>query len=122
MSTVSPSPSSGPGARFTVVRLRAGYHVAEVDAFVDRCRAALTRRDGSVTAGDVAAVQFTPVRLRGGYDMGEVDRYLGQVSGELAEQAAASSMTTGTTGDAAIGAAASTHCPGCRCAELGLLD
>jgi len=115
MSTVSPSPSSAPGERFTVVRVREGYAIPEVDEFVDRCRAALARRDGSMTAGDVAAVQFTPVRLRGGYDMGEVDRYLAQVSGELAEQAAQAAITGFS------GTPAPTHCPGCRCAELGLL-
>lgn len=65
------------GARFTLVRLREGYDIAEVDAFVAQIGT------GSVTSADARHVRFTPVRLRQGYDMGEVDGYVDGIAAEL---------------------------------------
>ncbi|SDS90849.1 DivIVA domain-containing protein [Jiangella sp. DSM 45060] len=82
----SPGPSAAvqppgqvPGALFLVVRMREGYDIGEVDAFVERIR------DGarSLTADEVNQVQFTTVRLRAGYDMQAVDEYLDEVVGWL---------------------------------------
>jgi DivIVA domain-containing protein len=65
--------------RFTRTRYRAGYAIADVDAFIDRIEATLgirPRYGPPVTAADVAAVQFRLVRLRAGYEMREVDEAL----------------------------------------------
>ena len=72
---VTPGPQ--PGARFALVRMREGYDVAEVDAFVARVR------DGHVTSADARNARFTPVRLRQGYDMGEVDDYVDGLAAQL---------------------------------------
>jgi hypothetical protein len=55
--------------------------------------------------------------MRTGYEMGPVDSYLD----ELAAQLAARHGDPATTGAPAAGSAGG-HCPGCRCAELGLTD
>lgn len=73
--------------RFTAVRLREGYTMGEVDAFVERARVAYLTGDGSVTPKDVQQVRFTPVRLREGYDMGEVDETLDEVHALLRDRA-----------------------------------
>lgn len=73
-----------PGERFTVVRWREGYAIEEVDAFVERCFADLSRgAHGDLTAATVRDVRFTPRRFRAGYDMDEVDVYLDEVLTEL---------------------------------------
>lgn len=69
--------------RFTPVRIREGYTMGEVDAFIERARQAYVTRDGSVSPEEVARVRFTPVRLREGYDMGEVDQLLDEVQALL---------------------------------------
>lgn len=68
---------------FTRVRLREGYDLAEVDAFMERVHRALESGDGSVTAEDVRNVRFSPVRIRQGYDMGEVDAELDRIAAGL---------------------------------------
>lgn len=73
--------------RFTAARLREGYTMGEVDAFVERARVAYLTGDGSVTPKDVQQVRFTPVRLREGYDMGEVDQTLDEVHALLRDRA-----------------------------------
>lgn len=65
------------GARFAVVRLREGYDIAEVDAFVTRVAA------GNVSSADARSARFTPVRVRLGYDMGEVDDYIDGIAAQL---------------------------------------
>ncbi|PZF79665.1 DivIVA domain-containing protein [Jiangella anatolica] len=87
---MTPAPSGGPvqppgqvpGARFLVVRMREGYDIGEVDAFVDRILAA------ALTTDAVRQVQFTTVRLRAGYDMQAVDEYLDEVAAWLETAAA----------------------------------
>jgi DivIVA domain-containing protein len=74
-----PDPSTGKRPHFRVGRFRAGYDMAEVDAFVDRIFAALDGR-AVLTPAEIRGVAFTSVRIREGYDVAEVDAFL-----ELAE-------------------------------------
>ncbi len=88
--------------RFTPVRIRAGYDMAEVDQLLDDVQAELERsaRDRGrgcsrcetsdagtsstrLTSETVQAKRFTPVRFREGYDMDEVDLFLDDVQVEL---------------------------------------
>lgn len=71
------NPSPVASERFTRVRWREGYDIAEVDALLDRINA------GTATSSDVGTVRFRPVRLQWGYDMGEVDDYLASVEERL---------------------------------------
>ncbi|WP_053202373.1 DivIVA domain-containing protein [Jiangella muralis] len=64
------------GDRFRTVRLREGYDLGEVDAFVDHVRATLAT---TLTAAEVRGTEFTTVRLREGYDMQTVDEWLDAV-------------------------------------------
>ena len=65
------------GNRFSRVRWREGYDIAEVDAFLAKVDA------GSAASADVQSARFTPVRLRWGYAMGEVDAYLASIEDAL---------------------------------------
>ena len=65
--------------RFTPTRFRAGYDMAEVDVFLDRCEQALKTGDGSVNAESVLDMRFTPTRFREAYEMAEVDAFLDDV-------------------------------------------
>ncbi|HEX4833530.1 MAG TPA: DivIVA domain-containing protein [Trebonia sp.] len=80
-------------ARFSATRLRPGYKMPEVDAFLARLQATvdqLTRGGSSFGAGailtpeDVRAVQFGTTRLKPGYDEEEVDIFLTRAEAELA--------------------------------------
>lgn len=74
------------GKRFTQVRLREGYSIEQVDAFVERCIIELARGPAAQLAPeDVQNVRFDAVRLQKGYDMGEVDAYLDYVTALLTE-------------------------------------
>ena len=80
---------AGVSRRFTRTRYRAGYSMADVDAFIDRIEETLSLRPRygpPVTAADVAAVQFRLVRLRTGYEMREVDEALDRYAEQLREQ------------------------------------
>jgi DivIVA domain-containing protein len=66
--------------RFPGVRMREGYDLAEVDAFVDHIRASLGT---TLTADEVRHIQFTTVRLRFGYVMQAVDEYLDEVLAQV---------------------------------------
>jgi DivIVA domain-containing protein len=67
--------------RFTPVRLREGYDMGEVDAFLDRIVA--VANDPAAIAALVSGARFTPVRLREGYHMGQVDAFVrGLVGGD----------------------------------------
>jgi DivIVA domain-containing protein len=74
------SPTPPHQVRFTVVRFREGYNMADVDEFIRRTHRALESRDRSVTASDVSSVRFRPVRLKEGYDTGEVDEELDRIA------------------------------------------
>ena len=68
--------------RFTPVRIREGYSLGEVDAFLDRVIARLSGT-GDLTSDEVRKVRFTPVRWREGYDMGEVDAAMDAITATL---------------------------------------
>ncbi|WP_131737998.1 DivIVA domain-containing protein [Actinomadura roseirufa] len=70
-------------ARFSSARLRSGYDVRDVDAFLDRIVAGLRGAAPPVTARDVRESAFRVVRLGPGYDEQEVDRFLVQLAGAL---------------------------------------
>lgn len=75
--------------RFTRTRLREGYAVADVDAFMELVRSSL---DGtavvSLTPTQVREQQFATVWWRDGYAEDEVDAALDEVEVRLAERAA----------------------------------
>jgi DivIVA domain-containing protein len=105
-------------SRFTVVRLREAYDIAEVDGFLERIEAALSEGP-RMTPDDVRGVRFKPVRVRPGYDMGEVDRFLDEVGAELGrrgtaapgEQAAPGRLSTAGAGREAPAPTASVAAP-----------
>jgi len=73
--------------RFTPVRLRTGYDMGEVDAYLDQVKAHLLALDAAVEGtgpapAPLAPAFFSPVRLREGYDISEVDAFLDQVDAE----------------------------------------
>jgi len=95
-------------SRFRSTRLRPGYSVAEVDDYLDRCRATLAHYEGGgragattlsrslpttlskdahdaalLTAADVRSVRLPTTRWREGYAMEEVDDLLDGVVNEL---------------------------------------
>ena len=86
----SPAPVVAPGStawairglvervRFSPVRLREGYDMADVDRLLDEVIEAAER--GEPIAAVVARAHFTPVRMREGYDMDEVDSFLAQLA------------------------------------------
>jgi DivIVA domain-containing protein len=66
-------------ARFSPVRVREGYDMAEVDEFLDRLVEAAER--GEPVAPLVESVEFTRIRVHEGYEIGEVDHFLKQLTG-----------------------------------------
>ncbi|SPT64400.1 MULTISPECIES: DivIVA domain-containing protein [Actinomadura] len=70
-------------ARFSGARLRSGYDVRDVDAFLERVIAGLRGTAPPVTARDVRESAFRVVRLGPGYDEHEVDRFLLQLAAAL---------------------------------------
>jgi len=80
-------------SRFRPTRLREGYDMGEVDAFLDDLCTLL--RSGEPIAGLIGEVRFTPVRLREGYDMDDVDSLLQHVASSVG------SVPTGETSPAA---------------------
>jgi DivIVA domain-containing protein len=90
---------SGPEhVSFMRVRLREGYAVGQVDAFVEQAVLALSARDPSVRAEDVRAVRFAPVRVRAGYDMREVDAFLDELEKQLPARQPDPSSAQGSRG------------------------
>ena len=69
---------------FTAVRLREGYAMRQVEAFVAQAVQSLNSPCPTVRPQDVRAVRFTPVRVRAGYDMREVDAFLDDLEEQLA--------------------------------------
>jgi DivIVA domain-containing protein len=118
----TPYPTSTvPGGRFPTTRWLEGYDIEQVDAFCERGQRALTESSPGLGPAEVRSARFRPVRMRTGYEMGPVDSYLDELAAQLAAQLAARHGDPATTGDPAAGSAGG-HCPGCRCAELGLTD
>ena len=116
--SATPYPTSSvPGGRFPMAgRWQEGYEVEDVDRLCARAQHALSESPPSMGPVDIRAARFTPVRMRAGYTMGAVDSYLDVLAAELDARLQATSTAAATV------AASGGHCPGCRCAELGLRD
>jgi DivIVA domain-containing protein len=70
-------------AQFTGVRMRPGYDVRDVDAFLDRVVAGLRGVAPPVSATDVRECVFRSVRFGPGYTEREVDDFLTQLASAL---------------------------------------
>ncbi|HWL99875.1 MAG TPA: DivIVA domain-containing protein [Nocardioidaceae bacterium] len=106
--------------QFRVTRWQPGYSIDEVDAFVGAIEKVLAAPSPTMSAGDVARVRFTPVQLKPGYHMDDVDAYLWKLQQRLGEH----ERRVGVPAQRASSRSSTQrvqHCPGCRCAELGLL-
>src|SRR5262252_3681965 len=82
----SASPTGAPSgsARFSTTRLRPGYDMEQVDAFLDAVRDTfLGVRHPPLTAEEIRAKWFATTRLRPGYDEEEVDAFLEDVEARL---------------------------------------
>lgn len=65
---------------FSVVKLREGYSMREVDDFLAEVLPLLAGSMPDPALADrIVHMRFSPVRLRGGYDMGQVDQYLDEL-------------------------------------------
>ncbi len=74
--------------KFSTTRLRPGYDVEEVDAFLNAIRDTfLGMREPSLTPDEIRTKQFSTTRLRPGYDEEEVDAFLDEAELRLAAQA-----------------------------------
>ena len=91
----APSPEAGSiilsewaGSRdFSTTRLRPGYDIEEVDAFLEAIRQTfLGIREPSLTTDEIRNKQFSTTRLRPGYDEEEVDAFLDAAELRLAAQ------------------------------------
>ena len=72
---------------FSTSRLRPGYDIEEVDAFVEAIRQTfLGIREPLLTTDEIRNQQFSTTRLRPGYDEEEVDAFLDVVELRLAAQ------------------------------------
>ena len=70
---------------FSTTRLRPGYDIEEVDAFLEAIRQTfLGIREPSLTTDEIRNKQFSITRLRPGYDEDEVDAFLDAVELRLA--------------------------------------
>ena len=70
-------------AQFTGLRMRPGYDVRDVDAFLDRVVAGLRGVSPPVSAADVRECVFRTVRFGPGYAEREVDSFLEQLASAL---------------------------------------
>ena len=81
---VSPAeaPSRSPG--FSITRVRPGYDIKQVDAFLDAVRDTFSGvRQPPLTAGEIRTKMFTTTRLRPGYNEKEVDAFLEEAEARL---------------------------------------
>ena len=95
----SPAGARSGSARFSTTRLRPGYDMGQVDAFLEAVRDTfLGVRHPPLTADEVRAKQFAVTRLRPGYDEQEVDAFLEDVEARLRVRCAeCGAETTETT-------------------------
>jgi DivIVA domain-containing protein len=71
--------------KFSTTRLRPGYDMGEVDAFLNAIRDTfLGLREPPLTPDEIRNQRFSTVRLRPGYDEQEVDAFLDQAEARLA--------------------------------------
>jgi DivIVA domain-containing protein len=89
----APSPEAGSitlsewavSREFSTTRLRPGYVIEEVDAFLEAVRQTfLGIREPSLTTDEIRKKRFSTTRLRPGYDEEEVDAFLNEVELRLA--------------------------------------
>ena len=72
---------------FSTTRLRPGYDIDEVDAFLRAIRETFAGiREPSLTPDEIRTKQFSTTRLRPGYDEEEVDAFLDEAESRLAAQ------------------------------------
>ena len=94
--SASPAGALSGSARFSTTRLRPGYDMEQVDAFLDAVRDTfLGVRHPPLTAEEIRAKQFVTTRLRPGYDEEEVDAFLEDVEARLRAQCAECGAETG---------------------------
>lgn len=75
---------------FSTTRLRPGYDIEEVDAFLGAIRDTfLGIRELSLTPEEIRTKQFSTTRLRPGYNEEEVDAFLDKAESRLAAQVSA---------------------------------
>ena len=73
--------------RFSTTRLRPGYDIDQVDAFLSAIRDTfLETRKPSLTPDEIRNKQFSTTRLRPGYDEEEVDAFLDEAESRLADR------------------------------------
>lgn len=103
--------------RFSTTRLRPGYDVDQVDAFLRAIRDTfLGMTEPAVTPDEIRTKQFSTTRLRPGYDEEEVDAFLDEAESRLAAQAGAGLHATQQRSLAADPAAGAVQI---RCLECG---
>src|SRR5262249_53597079 len=91
-----PRRGSVRASEVSTTRLRPGYDMEEVDAFLDAVRDTfLGVRQPPLTAEEIRAKQFATTRLRPGYDEEEVDAFLQDVEARLRARCAECGAETG---------------------------
>jgi DivIVA domain-containing protein len=82
--------------KFSTTRLRPGYDVEQVDAFLNAIRDTfLGIREPSLRPDEIRNKKFSTTRLRPGYDEEEVDAFLDEAELRLAAQAGARAHASG---------------------------
>ncbi|HEV2256557.1 MAG TPA: DivIVA domain-containing protein [Streptosporangiaceae bacterium] len=103
--------------QFSTTRLRPGYDIEEVDAFLSAIRDTfLGIREPSLTPDEIRTKQFSTTRLRPGYDQEEVDAFLDEAEVRLTDQAGARAHAARLRSVAADQAAGAVRI---RCLECG---
>jgi len=100
----SPAGARPGSTRFSTTRLRPGYDMEQVDAFLDAVRDTLLGvRQPPLTADEIRDKRFATTRLRPGYDEQEVDAFLGEAEARLRVRCAeCGGQTTDTTAFCAV--------------------
>lgn len=71
-------------SKFSTTRLRPGYDVEEVDAFLDAIRDTFLAREPSLTPDEIRNKHFSTTRLRPGYNEEQVNAFLDEAGSTLA--------------------------------------
>nr|MBP1191245.1 DivIVA domain-containing protein [Frigoribacterium sp. PvP032] len=75
--------------RFSPVKFREGYDMADVDAFLARVQSVMAADDEGRTGApdmmpeDVVNARFTPTKFREGYHQDQVDDFLDEIVADL---------------------------------------
>jgi len=98
-----PAGARSGSARFSTTRLRPGYDMEQVDAFLDAVQDTfLGVRQPPLTAEEIRAKQFAVTRLRPGYDEEEVDAFLDDAEARLRARCAECGAETGGAVEACV--------------------